>query len=205
MVDASEISTWITQLTKSDQMKRAAAAEALRNAAFERCFSRSNDWIRDREFLALTRTPATNNARETDRQRISFVAGIAVQPNTFEQIRAANGSPRLAHVPPDQDAIEFELHFGAGADLDILTTRDPAGSGTICRYLQKFGEGIQQVEVNVTDVDRATQVLRARFWLVPIYPATRPGADGTRVNFFLAPAADGTKCLIELVQPAETG
>jgi len=30
--------------------------------------------------------------------------GIAVQPELFRQIRAANGSPRLAEVPPDQDA-----------------------------------------------------------------------------------------------------
>ena len=46
------------------------------------------------------------------------------------------------------------------------------------------------------------EILRARFALPPIYPATRPGADGTRVNFFLAASADGTKVLIELVEPA---
>ena len=52
------------------------------------------------------------------------------------------------------------------------------------------------------DVDRATEILRARFALPPIYPATRAGADGTRVNFFLAAGPDGTKVLIELVEPA---
>jgi hypothetical protein len=33
-----------------------------------------------------------------------------------------------------------------------------------------------------------------------VYEATRSGADGTRVNFFLVPAAEGRKVLIELVE-----
>jgi hypothetical protein len=133
---------------------------------------------------------------------ISGTVGIGVKPETFRRIRAANGSPGLADVPPDQDALEFELHFAPHIALDILTTRDPAGAGAIARYLQKFGEGIQQVEINVTSVDRASEILRTRFALAPIYPATRPGADGTRVNFFLVPGAEGKKVLIELVEPA---
>ncbi|MBZ5696346.1 MAG: hypothetical protein LAN36_13405 [Acidobacteriia bacterium] len=134
-------------------------------------------------------------------KRAPIIVGIAVQPETFEKIRAAEGSPRLADVPPDQDAVEFEL--GAGTNgIDVLTTREPGGSGAIARYLQKFGEGVQQIEVNVTDVDRATEIFRTRFGFAPIYPATRPGADGTRVNFFLVPGPDGKKLLIELVEPS---
>ena len=52
------------------------------------------------------------------------------------------------------------------------------------------------------DVDRASEILRARFSLLPIYPATRAGADGTRVNFFLAATPEGKKVLIELVEAA---
>ncbi len=126
--------------------------------------------------------------------------GIAVEPGVFEQIRAANGSPRLADVPPDQDAREFELEFPGGVRLDILTTRQPGGDGAIAKYLRKFGEGIQQVEIDVNDVDRATELLRAQFALQPVYPATRAGADGTRVNFFLVPLPDGKKTLIEFVE-----
>ena len=74
--------------------------------------------------------------------------------------------------------------FPGRCTSDILTTPVPAGSGAIARFLEKFGEGIQQVEIDVTDVDRATEILRTRFKLDPIYPATRPGANGTRVNFF---------------------
>ncbi len=129
-----------------------------------------------------------------------ITVGIAVQPPNFEQIRAANGSPRLADVPPDQDAKEFELEFRRGVRLDILTSTDPSASGAIAKFLQKFGEGIQQIEVNVDDVDRAIEILRSRFNIQPVYPATRAGANGTRVNFFLASFTKGGKVLIELVQ-----
>ena len=137
-----------------------------------------------------------------------LTVGIAVLPETFEKIRAANGSPPLAGVPPDQDALEFELEFTRRfilpPRLDILTTKAPGGRGAIARFLEKFGEGIQQVEIDVTDVDRATGILRTRFQLEPIYPATRPGANGTRVNFFLATAWNGKKVLAELVEQPKT-
>lgn len=129
-----------------------------------------------------------------------ITVGIAVDPARFDAIRAANGTPPLADVPPDQDAKEFELEFPGGVHLDILTTREPASAGTIARYLKKFGGGIQQVEVNVDDVDRATQLLRNHFGIEPIYPATRPGANRTHVNFFLIAIPGGGRLLVELVQ-----
>ena len=127
--------------------------------------------------------------------------GLAVQPARFEKIREACGSPRLAEIPPDQDAQEFEIHLPGGLSMDILTSRDAAGSGAIAKYLQKFGEGIQQIEYRCANVDRATQILRDRFGIAPAYPATRAGADGTRVNFFLVSAPDARKVLIELYEP----
>lgn len=128
--------------------------------------------------------------------------GVAVHPGRFHEIRAAHGSPRLAAVPPDQDALEFELHFANGARLDVLTTRDPAGPGAIAGFLRKLGEGIQQVEFRCRDVDRAAQILGEKFALRAIYPAARPGADATRVNFFLVSSPSGQKVLIELYQPS---
>ncbi len=125
-------------------------------------------------------------------------------PGTFEKIRVANGSPPLAEAPPDQDVAEFELVFNAPSHpvvrLDILTTKAPGGGGAIARFIEKFGEGIQQVEIDVTNVDRATDVIRSRFQVEPIYPATRPGANGTRVNFFLITASNSKKVLVELVE-----
>lgn len=133
-----------------------------------------------------------------------ITVGVAVEPETFARIRAANASPLLARVPPEQDAAEFELHFPGGISLDILTTSQPGGSGAIARFLGKFGEGIQQVEYRTGDVDRATRILRERFGQQPVYPETRPGADGTRVNFFLASAPNGAKVLIELSEAGPT-
>jgi hypothetical protein len=132
----------------------------------------------------------------------TVTVGLAVAPERFERIREASGSPRLADVPPDQDAQEFELHLPGGLSMDVLTSRDPAGSGAIARYLQKFGEGIQQVEFRCKDVDRATQILREKFAMNPVYPAARPGADGTRINFFLVSAPGANKVLIELYEPS---
>jgi hypothetical protein len=124
--------------------------------------------------------------------------GLAVTRPTFADIRAANGAPPLSDVPPDQDAEEFELHFPDGISLDVLTTREPGGPGAIARYLSKFGEGVQQVEFRCTDVDRATAVLGETFGVSPIYPQTRPGADGSRVNFFLVSTPEAAKVLVEL-------
>jgi hypothetical protein len=185
MNEARDIARWIGQLADPDPAQRVTATERLYREGASLFSSAASEWMKHREFRALVRSA-------------ECVVGIAVEPNTFEAIRAANGSPHLADVPPDQDAKEFELHFSAGS-FDILTTREPGGAGAIARYLQKFGEGIQQIEINVSDMDRATEILRSQFGLEPIYPATRPGADGTRVNFFLVPA-QGKKVLIELVE-----
>lgn len=126
--------------------------------------------------------------------------GLAVSPETFAKIHEAAGSPRLAQVPPDQDASEFEIHVPGGLSLDILTTQDLAGGGAIAKFLQKFGEGIQQIEYLCKNVDRASQILREMFGVQSIYPGTRPGADGARVNFFLVAAPGVNKVLIELYE-----
>ncbi len=129
--------------------------------------------------------------------------GIAVLPPRFEPIRIAFGSPPLANVPPDQDASEFEVHFRAAEQdilLDILTTVDLEGRGAIARFLRKNGEGIQQVEYSVRDVDTATEIVRRRAGLEPVYSRTHRGANATRVNFFLAPSLEGKKVLVELVE-----
>jgi hypothetical protein len=127
--------------------------------------------------------------------------GLAVKPETFARIRQVNGWPRLAEVPAEQDAAEFELHFEGSVALDVLTSRQPDGSGAIAKFLSKIGEGVQQVEFRCSNVDRATAILREHFGVTAVYPETKPGADGTRVNFFLVTGANGKKVLIELYEP----
>ena len=164
-----------------------------------------------KEIYAVGRSLA-GSAIQTWRQNDEFArllgkdpeitVGVAVTPETFVQIREANGSPRMADVPAEQDASEFTLRFAGGTTLDVLTSREPEGSGAIANFLSKFGEGVQQVEFRCSDVNRATAILRDQFAVAPVYPEARPGADGTRINFFLAAAADGKKVLIELYEPA---
>jgi hypothetical protein len=198
---ADDVARWIFHLSDSDPNEKSRFARKLYDLGQELCGPLLETWNEDTEFrsLALPHGPATARTAKTGYPG-AIVVGLAVQPDSFEKIRAANRFPRLADVPPDQDAMEFELHVEPAIEFDILTTREPGGPGAIARFLAKFGEGIQQIEIYVSDVDRATEILRERFGLAPLYPATRAGADGTRVNFFLAAIEPGKKALIELVE-----
>jgi hypothetical protein len=183
------LSALITALWSADPSIRRLAATELYRAGRAPADRAVHGWWANSEFSALLLGP---NPEVT--------VGVAVERATFARIREANGSPRLAEVPPDQDAEEFELHFADGISLDILTTKEPGGAGAIARYLAKFGEGVQQVEFRCTNVDRATQILQEKFGLAAIYPQTRPGADGTRVNFFLVASPGAGKVLIEFFE-----
>lgn len=148
-------------------------------------------WWEDQEFSELL-----------DGSSAFVTVGLAVSPERFAAIREAWGLPRLALVPAEQDAQEYELHMPGGLTLDVLTSKDPAGDGAIAKFLRKIGEGIQQIEFRCRNVDRATQILRDKFAVQAVYPETRSGADGTRVNFFLVSAPGANKALIELYEPA---
>ena len=149
-------------------------------------------WWENAELSALLRAP-----------KPEVTIGLAVERDTFSRIHRANGAPRLAEVPADQDAEEFELCFPGGISLDVLTSREPGGTGAIAKYLRKFAQGIQQVEFRCDDVDRATAILQHKFGIRAVYPQTRPGADGTRVNFFLLSLPSTSKVLVELYQRSE--
>ncbi|HLZ11364.1 MAG TPA: hypothetical protein VKP58_02140 [Candidatus Acidoferrum sp.] len=177
----------IVRLASPDGKERDAAAEEIYIAGSILARRAAKAWLKDGEFVSLVGAEP------------KITVGVAVPRTLFERIRAANGMPRLAEVPPDQDAEEFELHF-PGLSFDVLTSKAPEGNGAIARYLGKFGAGIQQVEFLCNDVDRATKVLRERFGIAPIYPETRAGADGTRVNFFLVTTPEEEKVLIELYE-----
>jgi methylmalonyl-CoA/ethylmalonyl-CoA epimerase len=181
----------IKSMSSADPEKRVTSATEIHHLGRGLAYHAVFPWFSDQELSKLLggHSPAVT-------------VGLAVTPERFEKIREANGLPRLADVPPDQDAREFELHFPGGLSMDILTTKDPAGNGAIAKFLQKSGEGIQQVEFRCEDVTRATQILQEKFCVSAVYPAARPGADGTHVNFFLISAPGAPKVLIELYEPA---
>ncbi len=186
---SSPLAQSIADLSSANESKRLAAAGDIYRLGRAIAGSAVSEWWAESELSTLLQGPNP-----------AITVGLAVQRDTFGHIRVANGTPRLADVPPDQDAEEFELDFVGGISLDILTTREPGGSGALAKYLAKFGEGIQQVEYRCVNVERATQILKEKFRVAPIYPETRAGADGTRVNFFLVPSPDGGNVLIELYE-----
>jgi hypothetical protein len=185
---SSPLASAIADLSSSDPVMRSAAATEIYRRGRAPADRAVYIWWTNPDFAALF---GSNPA---------VTVGLAVKPVTFARIREANDSPPLADVPPDQDAEEIELRFPNDISLDVLTTRDPEASGAIARFLAKFGEGVQQVEFRCRSVDRATQLLRENFAVQSIYPQTRPGANNTRVNFFLVPSPISGKVLIELYE-----
>src|ERR1700692_162716 len=190
---ANAITSAITNLSAAEKSARVAAASEIyrqgRGVA-DRAVSR---WWEDAELAELLLSP-----------KPMVTVGVAVRRETFAKIRAASGQPALAIVPQEQDAEEFELHFADGVELDVLTSREPAGQGAIARFLAKFGEGVQQVEFRCLDVNRAMAIVRERFGAAPIYPEARAGANGSKVNFVLVPVpgmgAENAKVLIEVYE-----
>jgi hypothetical protein len=188
----NDLSSSIRALSDPDSHAREASAAEIFARGCELARPIVEQWSADEELASCFVRGASAVPEQT--------VGVAVEPAHFERIRKAFRFPTLADVPPDQDALEFEIDYPSGVRLDILTTRDPSGSGAIAGFLRKFGEGIQQIEILVTSVDSSAQILRARFGIEPVYPATRAGANATRVNFFLVPSPAGGKVLIELVE-----
>ena len=176
----------VAQLDSPDSASREAAARELYRRGRADAEQAIHKWRANAEIGKLISADAT--------------VGIAVTRERFAQIRTLLREPRLADVPPDQDAEEFEWNLGAGVHLDILTTRAPGKEGAIAKFLAKFGEGIQQVEFPTSNIAEVTDQLASRLNVTAIYPAARNGAGGTRVNFFLANMDDRKKVLIELVE-----
>src|SRR5271169_3230136 len=151
----------IHQLADQDQVQRAQTAWKLFHHTYARTAWVFADWQKDETFRSLMVEELFGRSGNREVSYPRLTVGIAVLPENFEKIRAANGFPPLVDAPPDQDVAEFELEFEGDimsrARLDVLTTTAPGGDGAIARFLKRFGEGVQQVEMDVTDVDRATE------------------------------------------------
>ena len=119
-------------------------------------------------------------------------AAIAFYENTFGM--------RLVHqeINEEQGVREAMLAVGdSGSCIQLLAPLTP--DSTIAKFLDRSGEGVQQVAYGVDDIDAASAELRAR-GLRLLYDAPRRGTAGSRVNFVHPKDAGGV--LIELVEPA---
>src|SRR5215470_18238801 len=96
----------IENMSSSDPEARVAAATEIHREGRALADHAVYPWWSDAELVKLLGAPTP------------FVTvGLAVQPERFEKIREAAGSPRLAEVPPDQDAREFEIHLPGGLSI----------------------------------------------------------------------------------------
>ena len=87
---------------------------------------------------------------------------------------------------------------GSGSCVQILAPLTP--ESTIAKYLERSGEGLQQVAYRVEDVDKVCAVLRERGVRL-LYPEPKRGTADSRINFVHPKDAGGV--LVELVQPAQ--
>ena len=149
---SSALTTPIAGLCSAEASVRESAAAEIYAVGRASAEHSAKSWLSDAELSALLLGP-----------KPEATVGLAVQRETFSKIRTANSVSRLADVPSDQDAEEFELHFSNGVSLDILTSRAPGGEGALARYLGKCGEGVQQVEFRCSNVGRATEILKEKF------------------------------------------
>jgi methylmalonyl-CoA/ethylmalonyl-CoA epimerase len=109
----------------------------------------------------------------------------------------AFGLPLLhEEVNEEQGVREAMVGIGDSA-IQLLAPLSP--ESTIGKFLDRNGEGIQQVAFRVTDVDVAAARLREA-GLRLLYDAPRRGTAGSRVNFVHPKDCGGV--LVELVEPA---
>jgi methylmalonyl-CoA/ethylmalonyl-CoA epimerase len=128
--------------------------------------------------------------------------GIAVAD--LEQAKAfytATFGMTVAHeeVNEEQGVREAMLSVtgSGGPYLQLLAPLHP--DSTIAKFLDRNGEGVQQVAYGVDDLDAASAALRERGVRL-LYPQPRHGTSDSRVNFIHPKDAGGV--LVELVEAA---
>ncbi|RZS32503.1 methylmalonyl-CoA epimerase [Herbihabitans rhizosphaerae] len=88
---------------------------------------------------------------------------------------------------------------GSAADTAIQLLAPLSEESTIAKFIGRNGPGLQQLAYRVTDVEAATDALRAKGIRV-LYEKARRGTSDSKVNFVHPKDAGGV--LIELVEPA---
>lgn len=108
---------------------------------------------------------------------------------------------RVVHeeVNEEQGVREVMLGVGEPPTSYVQLLAPLSADSTIARFLERNGEGVQQVAYTVDDLDAVCATLRERGVRV-LYDEPRRGTAGSRVNFVHPKDALGV--LVELVEPA---
>lgn len=103
-------------------------------------------------------------------------------------------------VNEEQGVREAMLAVGdSGSSIQLLAPLSE--DSTIAKFLDRNGQGIQQLAYRVTDIDQVSAVLRERGVRL-LYDQPKRGTSDSRVNFVHPKDAGGV--LVELVQPADS-
>jgi methylmalonyl-CoA/ethylmalonyl-CoA epimerase len=101
-------------------------------------------------------------------------------------------------INESQGIEEAMLNLADGTRLQLLAPLN--SDSTIAKFLDRSGEGMQQLAFRVTNIDEAmANVLSAGMRL--IYPESRIGTAGSLINFVHPKDVGGV--LVELVQPVD--
>lgn len=83
-------------------------------------------------------------------------------------------------------------------NIELVQSTDP--DGVMAKYVEKKGEGIHHIALEVEDIDAAVEELLAK-GMKMIDQKPRPGAHGATIAFLHPKATHGV--MIELVKPGE--
>ena len=127
--------------------------------------------------------------------------GVAV-PDLDEAIAFYRDSygMELAHeeTNEEQGVREAMMRVGdSGSCIQLLAPLTP--ESTIAKFLDRSGQGMQQLAYRVKDIDAVCATLRER-GLRLLYDTPKRGTSNSRVNFIHPKDARGI--LVELVEPA---
>lgn len=101
-------------------------------------------------------------------------------------------------VNEEQGVREAMLAVGeSGSCIQLLAPLND--SSTIAKFLERNGQGIQQLAYRVSDIDAVSTVLRERGVRL-LYDVPKRGTSDSRVNFVHPKDAGGV--LVELVEPS---
>ena len=125
------------------------------------------------------------------------VNSIAESVAVFERLLGIK--PSHVKEVASQQVREAAFQPGDGAELNLLEPTGPESA--IAKFLEKRGEGIHHICLEVDDVDAELKALEEK-GVKLIDREGRPGAAG-RIGFLHPKSAAGV--LVELVQPGEAG
>ncbi|HDJ27018.1 MAG TPA: methylmalonyl-CoA epimerase [Aciduliprofundum sp.] len=93
----------------------------------------------------------------------------------------------------DQELWAYFLEGDDGSRIELL---EPTG-GVIAKFIEKRGEGIHHIAVEVDDIKGLSEKLKEMGFRL-VYEEARKGAEGTLVNFVHPKSAHGV--LIEILE-----